>query len=954
MHQNEEITIRALELFDRYADMPQQQLNEALDNLKRHDAAVHGMLLSLLDADATQYTFSSPLEWLASRASQTETSRSVACGDGGLVWRSGTRLGAWCLDSVIGIGGMGVVYAAHRADGLYEQDIALKAIRSELISPALLVAFGHERSNLARLQHPAIVSLLDAGIGDDGQPWLAMQRVHGEPIDHWCDQQRANLRVRVERMVEVCDAIRYAHAHGVLHQDVKPNNILLTREGSVKLLDFGLSVLFSPHEERKGERIGISAAYAAPEVFRGAAPSISIDVYALGVILYRLLCSEWPISPASLAALPTVVEYAPRTPGALALESTQEVAALRGVRDARALSHALDGDLNAIAMRCVRENPEDRYANVADLQADLQAWLDGMPVLARGNGMVYRIRHAVRRHLLAMVVTIGCAVAVIAAASVFQQHHRAQMEAENTEVLGELFEQSLGVAALTSLGSAPLSSQALLDDAERRLRAAAAVGDRPQFLTRGLIALARARLARAEYAKAEGLLMEAKALGGDNRLQLARINAVLAQLLNLQANSVVAERLVREGLQALPALQGFEDDLVGLDLRMQLSRARWNNADPYGSLAILDAAVQKAQTIGEAGVPALSELLGQRGYVNAHLFRNAAAERDLRRALALVGERSPVVHSTVTLHLANALISSGDFDDAHRLATGLLIDSIKLYGPNHPETGRVWVVAGKTWFYANDIRRSRIALREGEAILRRHVDRYHSEMSSVALFKGALDFARGDLERTSAQSQLALDIAEHAYGPRHELTLRRKVNAATDMIFRAQQLQRPLQDALYRKAEKQLSEVLRMGQQQNLPVWYARDKYVMVALHLGRIDQAEHEALNAVKEIESLFGTGSPYAVIAKIGLIKVRIAQKRHDDAATLCAEQLAAAAADGLTDYADYLILELILDNAISRGDAAGIRREYRRLREFSQRNGFMTQLEAKSVPEIDTASD
>ncbi len=954
MQQSDEITIRALELFDCYTDMSHAQLNDALESLRQQDPVVHGTLLSLLDADATQYTFGSPLQWLADRASQTDVKQSDVRGDGSLPWRSGTRLGAWRIDSVIGIGGMGVVYAAHRADGLYKQDVALKAIRSELISPALLVAFGHERSNLARLEHPAIVSLLDAGIADDGQPWLAMQRVHGEPIDHWCDQQRANLRVRVERMIEVCDAIRYAHAHGVLHQDVKPNNILVTPEGSVKLLDFGLSVLFSPYEEKKGARIGISSTYAAPEVFRGAAPSTSIDVYALGVVLYRLLCSEWPISPVSLTALPTVFEHAPRSPATLALESMPEVAVLRGVRDARALSRALDGDLNAIAMRCVRENPEQRYVTVADLQADLQAWLDGAPVLARGNAMSYRIRHAVRRHLLAMVVTIGCAVAVIAAASVFQQHHRAQMEAENTEVLGELFEQSLGVAALTSLGSAPLSSQALLDDAERRLRAAAAVGDRPQFLTRGLIALARARLARAEYANAEGLLMEAKALGADNRLQLARINAVLAQLLNLQANSVIAERLVREGLQALPALQGFDDDLVGLDLRMQLSRARWNNADPYGSLAILDAAVKQAEAIGDAGVPALSELLGQRGYVNAHLFRNAAAERDLRRALALIGERSPAVRSTVTLHLANALISSGDFAEAHRLATGLLIDSIKLYGPNHPETGRVWVVAGKTWFYANDMRRSRIALREGEVILRRHVDRYHSEMSSVALFKGALDFARGDLERASVQSQLALDIAEHAYGPRHELTLRRKVNAASDMIFRAQQLRHPLQNAMYRKAEKLLSEVLRVGQQQNLPVWYARDKYVMVALHLGRIDEAEREALNAVNEIESLLGSGSDFAIIAKIGLIKVRIAQQRHDDAATLCAVLLTAAEADGLTDYADYLILELILDNEIARGDAAGIRREYRRLREFSQRNGFMTQLEAKSVPDIHTSSD
>ncbi len=214
MHRNDEVTSRALGLFDQYADMPQAQLGDALEALRRQDAAVHASLVSLLDADATPYTFASPLRWMATRQ---ETSLSEGRVDAAAIWRAGTRLGAWCVDGVLGIGGMCVVYAAHRADGLYEQDIALKTIRPELISPALLAAFAHERSNLARLEHVAIASLVDAGIGADGQPWLAMQRVVGEPIDQWCDDQRCGLRTRIEWLIDACAAVRYAHDRGILH-----------------------------------------------------------------------------------------------------------------------------------------------------------------------------------------------------------------------------------------------------------------------------------------------------------------------------------------------------------------------------------------------------------------------------------------------------------------------------------------------------------------------------------------------------------------------------------------------------------------------------------------------------------------------------------------------------------------------------------------------------------------
>ncbi len=936
---------RALVLFDRYAEMPHAALSVALAELRQQDADACMELLRMLAADEQTHSFASPLQWFNAHSDTAPEGERGA----DRIWADGTRLGPWCVDGIIGLGGMGVVYAAHRADGMYEREVALKTIRTEIMSPALQQAFAKERSHLAKLDHPSIVALHDAGVAEGGQPWIAMQRVHGDSIDRWCDAHASDLRTRVRLLIETCNAIAYAHAHGVLHQDIKPSNVLVTDDGHIKLLDFGLSAILTPHGEKSFARIGVSSAYAAPEVFEGAPPSVAIDVYALGVVLYRLLCDGWPRRPRMATAIPQTRSETPKAPSALAVEALLESLKVRAVRDAQALSRALRPDLDAIALRCVEQNPVDRYASVTEISADLRAWLERRPVAASNGGWTYRATRFVRRNALAVSVVAMLGMASTGGGWVaLKQQQRARMEAENGEILNQLFEKSLGVATLSSLGSTPLSSQELLDDAERRLRAAV-VGDRPQFLTRGLIALARARLARAEYVKAETLLMEAKALGGDDRLQLARINAVLAQLLNLQAKSITAERLVREGLQALPALDGFDDDLVGLDLRMQLSRARWNNADPYDALAILDAAVEKAEALGDAGVPALSELLGQRGYVNTHLFRSAAAERDLRRALALIGKRSPTVRTTVTLHLANALISSGDFAEAHRLASGLLIESIDIYGPTHPETGRVWVVAGKTWFFAKDMRRSRIALRQGEAILHKHVDRYHSEMISVALFHSGLHFASGDLVRSSAQSQLALDIAEHAYGPRHELTLRRKVNAAADMIFRAEREPRPLQEELYRNAERLLSEVIQVGQQQKLPIWYARDKYVMVALYLGRIDEAEREALNAVKEIESLFGKNNPYVIVAKMGLIKVRIAQKRHEEADALCAEQFAAASSDGLNDYSDYLVMELILDNEIARGDPTRIRREYQRLRKFSQAHGFLAKLDAKHVPGI-----
>jgi serine/threonine-protein kinase len=936
------IVARALDLFDRYADMPDAELPLALDALRARDPDLCAALTSLLRADARQDTLVSPLEWMAARdAGESAAARD----DAGSIWRSGTRLGAWCVDEVIETGGMGVVYAAHRADGLYERGVALKTIRPGLMSPAVLQAFGRERNHLARLEHSGIVALLDAGIAADGQPWLAMQRVHGEHIDRWCDAHRADLRARATLMIEVCDAFQHAHAHGVLHQDIKASNLLVTQEGAVRVLDFGLSALLSPKADAGTARIGISASYAAPEVFRGAAPSIAIDIYALGVLLYRLLCEAWPSQPPTLVAMSSIDVEAPRAPSALALACAPEAARMRGFRDPQALSRALHGDLDAIALRCVRTDPAERYADVAALRADLRAWLDGVPVSARGSGLRYRATRYAARHALALLVSLACIAAATAVmVIVVQQHRHAQQESANVEMLSQLFERSLGAATLSSLGNAPLNSRALLDDTERRLRAQWG-DDRAALLARGLTALARANLIGGDYGSAERLSAEAKALDSDDALQAARTDAVLAQLSNLRARHADAERVVRAALAAMPSRSGVDGELVALDLRMQLARARWGRGDTKGALAILDAAVASAAALEEDGAAALAELLGQRGYALTQLFRFKEAEADLDRALTVLGDRSPTIQNTLRRYLAGVLLLSGRKEDAHLQASASLDSNLRIFGPSHPETGRAWVVVGKTSFYRKETARAQQALEKGTRILETQIGAHHPDLADAFVIRSGLAFERGDIAAAQDGARKALDILERAYGPHHEASLKRRTDLAFLLLQQAEGADMARQDALYADAGDLLGDAIRSGERQGLPMGYARDEYSAILLHFGKVAEAETQARMAISEMSALFGDGSDYVTPAHMSLMRVHTARGRYDDAAALGERLLTVERED--SPYSRFLLLKMLLENALARGDPQPIRDAYREAYRLAKKHRFMEALKAVRIP-------
>jgi non-specific serine/threonine protein kinase/serine/threonine-protein kinase len=282
---------------------------------------------------------------------------------------------------------MGVVWEAQRADQEYEQRVAIKLLPAGLLSAADVARFREERQILARLNHPCIARLLDGGTTEDGSPYLVMEYIEGERLDDWVARRRPALPEKLSLFLAVLGAVEYAHRRLVIHRDVKPANILLSAEGAVKLLDFGIARLVDTDASARADVTGalrrLTPEYASPEQVRGDTATTASDIYSLGVVLFRLVTGERPYScdpEDSLAMLRAVCEEEPRLPSA--------VAALPKLR----------GEMDAIILQCLRKNPDERYPAVRSLADDIAAWLDGRPVAAHHPPWWRRSLRYVRRH----------------------------------------------------------------------------------------------------------------------------------------------------------------------------------------------------------------------------------------------------------------------------------------------------------------------------------------------------------------------------------------------------------------------------------------------------------------------------------------------------------------------------------------------------------------------------
>jgi tetratricopeptide (TPR) repeat protein len=500
---------------------------------------------------------------------------------------SGQHFGAYALDHLLGSGGMGTVWLAHRSDGRFEGRAAVKLLNASLVGHPAEQRFVHEGSLLAKLQHPNIAHLLDAGIAAGRQPYLVLELVEGVRIDHYCDTHRLNVRERLKLFIDVLAAVAHAHNHLIIHRDIKPTNILITTQGTVKLLDFGIARLIETENAATlADQRALTPDYAAPEQFKGEAVTTALDVYSLGVLLHLLLCGQHPLASAGEAMMgrikATLEIDPPRLSAVLAQPADaargfdpQQIAAQRCTSLTR-LKRELAGDLENIVSHALHKQPTARYDSAAAFSEDLRRYLTDRPVLARPDAWLYRCGKFVRRRR-GIVAAIGLIALSIAGGivSTLVQAHRVEAQARLTQR-----ERDRALRQLAYAESSTEFITYLLEDS------AAEPFTTPQLLDRGVTAM------REQFA--------------DDPAQHANLSLLLGSLYTQASSSDKALDLL---LEARAAARRTNDASMLANIECAIAQERANQGAFEIAVAAFESIKQRLRSAVEVDRTALANCL---------------------------------------------------------------------------------------------------------------------------------------------------------------------------------------------------------------------------------------------------------------------------------------------------------------------------------------------------------
>ena len=553
--------LAALRICADVMERPAAERDRAVDELAAGDAALAGLVHDLL-------------AYMTRGADALPTGGVGAASHGD---RSGTRLGAYQLERLLGSGGMGAVYLARREDHGVMREVALKTMHRQLPGPAELARFANEQRALASLHHPYVAAFVDVGMADDGTPYYAMEYVPGTIVTRFCDERRWTVAQRVGLFLQICEAVEAAHRKLVVHRDIKPANVLVTDDGHPKLLDFGVAKLLG--EEGAGDaaptiELGrmLTLDYASPERILHGALSTGEDVYGLAVLLYELLVGQRPFERGGLdvAALAQALPSEVATSPALALERMPD-ARRQAIADSRSatpqrLRRQLAGDLAAIFAQALHPDVQRRYGTVDRLAEDVRRWTRGETVRARGDSRGYRLRRFVARHRVAVGSGAATLVLLVAAlgASLYQADV-ARREAMRATAVSAFLEELLAAPNArwdsTWRGGASVQMRDVLGLASRHLDESLADQPEVRVQLRGSLARAWSALGMHEAAVVEQrkALATIEAAPGATALQRVRALTTLATMLDyspLPAHRAEAREHLGVALRLLDAEGG--------------------------------------------------------------------------------------------------------------------------------------------------------------------------------------------------------------------------------------------------------------------------------------------------------------------------------------------------------------------------------------------------------------
>ena len=814
---------RADRLFDEALDLPPGERSAFLDRACGEDTGLRELVGRLLASAGEETSAVEPggaLRGPLWNRLQGELAREEE-----LV--PGTLVGRYRIVRELGRGGMAVVYLAERADGQFEQQVALKLLKRGIDTDEVVGRFDQERQILAFARHPGIARLLDGGVGPGGRPYLVMEYVLGRPVDTYCDDQRLPIPDRLRLFLQIARAVEDAHRNLVIHRDIKPGNILVTADGHAKLLDFGIAKLLDPEAgstpvTRTASRM-LTPAWASPEQLAGDPVTTASDVYQLGLLLHLLLAGRLP-DPRG--------EGEPTRPSWT--QVPDEAAWSRLTTPAR-LQKELAGDLDTIVLTALRTEPERRYGSVAQLIDDVLRYLEGRPISARPDTLRYRTGKFVRRHTAAVTTAVTALVLLVAVVVLYTvELTRARDRAERaalraTQVAGflrGLFE----VSAPTRSRGEQITARQLLD--QGALRIDAELADQPEVRADLMTLIGDVYRELALYDEAETLLARAVALRrerpGAGGLDLAASLHGLARLRAEKADHAAARKLYEEALALREAALGPDHPDVARTLT-GLGRVLASLGD-----------FRTARRHQERALEILEKSLG-RGHAEVGL-----ALRDL--GLTLVKAREVKAART---WLARAL---------EVLETG--------HGPGHPDAAKVRVHLGNALLATGDREGARVQFERALPVLEKAYGTEHPDLAMVLFTLGDLLISPGihdkNPELAIGYHWRAWEIRKIMFGPNHPL-----VAASLDGLGRAYLLLED--DARAREYFEQSLAVIEAAFGPDHPdVTAPLGKLAAIAGRAGRTDEALRLHRRAIAVTEKAFGPehvslGLPLFYMAKI-----------------------------------------------------------------------------------------
>ena len=835
---------RAQAVFDRALDLPPEARLAYLEKTCRLDETLRLEVEELLRATSPAENFlevplSNLIQAMLAEVGAAEAAERMI----------GRRIGPYRLREHIGSGGMGAVYLAER-ETPYRQRVALKLIRPGADRAEAFERFRSERQILAELEHAGIAHILDGGVtepeaGMPEQPYFVMEYVDGEAIDVYCDRHRLSVTERLKLFRAVCEAVQYAHQNLVIHRDLKPSNILVTKEGEVKLLDFGIAQVMEAESTGDGAALAsppptqmMTPEYAAPEQVQGKKITTAADVYVLGVLLYELLTGHRPYQPKNhlRCEVERVVVGAYPLPPSAKIRTSEEgigpagevrpitpeaVSQARSTRPGR-LARRLRGDLDCIARKALRKAPEHRYVSAEQLSEDVRRHLEGLAVEARQGTTAYRIAKFVQRHrvgvaaavLIILSLTIGLGYAL-------EQERVAAAERDRAEwAAAEAFREKQKAERVTAFivsvfqgaGSTRLPSQSvkasdLLRQGAKRVEIE--LRNDPEVQAEMLEVLGQVYRSLTLYEEAMPLLERALSLQRarykTDHPKIASTLHELALLYQRSGHYDLAEPLFQEALairrrlyhaSAHPDVAESLSGLAGL----------YHRKDRYGeSESLYREALWQQEALYGAHHEKVAKTLENLGRLFRSKGQYAEAEAALRRALAIrqrfPEKKMPIMNAS--LHMGGLLVEMGAYDEAEPILRDIQATWKGFYGDHHIRTAVSSHVLAELLHGKGEYAEAEVFYREALAIRRAIFGDVHASTSITATLLADVLAETGAFGEADSLYRFALAGAEGSFSEEHA-----RMSYPYLGLGRLRLRQRQ-----FAEAEQHLREALRLRQQ---------------------------------------------------------------------------------------------------------------------------------------------